>query len=98
MYKLFITLRYLRSRIISYVATVVLALMVSVLIIVTSVMGGFQREFHKKVRGTVSDVTVESRVFFGIDDAPALMEEIDKTQHVLASAPFIKTIVMISTD
>lgn len=97
MYKLFISLRYLRSRPISYVATGVLMLGVAVLLIVTSVMGGFQREFHKKVRGTLSDDTVESRVFFGIGDWPALAAEIEKEPHVLATAPFIETPIVIDT-
>jgi lipoprotein-releasing system permease protein len=96
-YKLFISLRYLRSRPISYVATGVLMLGVAVLLIVTSVMGGFQREFHKKVRGTLSDESVESRVYFGITDAAGLAAEIRKDPHVVATAPYVENIVLIDT-
>ncbi len=94
MYKRFMTLRYLRSRPISYVATFVLALGVAVLLIVTAVMGGFQREFHKKIRGTASDITVETRSFFGIEDAAALERRIGAVEHVVASAPYVENLVV----
>jgi lipoprotein-releasing system permease protein len=97
MYKLFVSLRYLRSRRVSYAAISVLALGVAVLLVVTSVMGGFQREFHKKIRGTLSDISVESGYYFGITDAPALAEEIRKEPHVLATAPYVENIVLIDT-
>ncbi|RME74531.1 MAG: hypothetical protein D6776_05080, partial [Planctomycetota bacterium] len=94
MYKRFMTLRYLRSRPISYVATFVLALGVAVLLIVTAVMGGFQREFHKKLRGTASDITVETRAFFGIEDADALDRQVRRIPHVVATAPYVENLVV----
>jgi lipoprotein-releasing system permease protein len=94
MYKRFMTLRYLRSRPISYVATFVLALGVAVLLIVTAVMGGFQREFHKKVRGTASDVSVETRSFFGIEAADAIDEQLLAFDHVVGTAPYIENLVV----
>ena len=97
MYKYFISLRYLRARPISYIATGVLVLGVAVLLIVTSVMGGFQREFHKKIRGTLSDISIESRAFFGIFDWPELAARVEQRPHVVATAPFIENIVLIDT-
>ncbi|MHC4390380.1 MAG: FtsX-like permease family protein [Planctomycetota bacterium] len=97
MYKLFLTLRYLRSRWISLIAMLVLALGVAILIVVTSVMGGFQEAFHKKVRGTLADVSVRSMQYFGVEDHEELSREIDKTPHVVASSPFIERIVLIET-
>jgi lipoprotein-releasing system permease protein len=98
MYKLFICLRYLRARTISYIAIGALGLGVATLIIVTSVMGGFQREFHKKIRGTLADISVESRIFFGIKDPETLQREIEKHPRVRASAPVIENIVLIDTE
>lgn len=97
MYKLFLSLRYLITRPVSYAAVVVLMLGVAVLLIVTSVMGGFQREFHKKIRGTISDISVDSRVYFGIYDEPALSAAIEKNPHVRATAPYVENIVLIDT-
>src|SRR5687768_7214751 len=98
MYKLFVSLRYLRARTISYIAIGALGLGVATLIIVTSVMGGFQREFHKKIRGTLSDISIESRMFFGLRNAPELQREIQRVPQVVATAPFIENIVLIDTD
>ena len=98
MYKLFLSLRYLRSRTISYIATLVLALGVAVLLIVTAVMGGFQREFHKKIRGTLSDITVESRAFFGLRDGDSLSRAIEAEPHVQGTAPYVENIVLVETS
>src|SRR3954468_24990570 len=107
MYKLFICLRYLRARTISYIAIGALGLGVATLIIVTSVMGGFQREFHKKIRGTLADVSVDSRSFFGIGrpdltagtqdrNGEGLAKEIrTSSPHIVATAPYIENIVLI---
>lgn len=97
MYKLFVSLRYLRARTISYIAIAALGFGVATLIIVTSVMGGFQREFHKKIRGTLADVSVESKAFFGIKDGEKLQREIEKVPRVVATAPYIENIVLIDT-
>ncbi|GIW71656.1 MAG: multidrug ABC transporter substrate-binding protein [Planctomycetota bacterium] len=94
MYRRFMTLRYLRSRAISYVAIFVLALGVAVLLIVTAVMGGFQREFHEKIRSTISDVSVETRGF-GLADAAALEAQLRALPHVKAAAPYLHSEVVI---
>ena len=99
MYKLFICLRYLRSRTISYIAIGALGFGVATLIIVTSVMGGFQGEFHKKIRGTLADISVESKSFFGIrDNGEPLVEKIRGLPHVVATAPYLENIVLIDND
>ncbi len=98
MYKIFISLRYLRSRLISLIATGVLALGVAVLLIVTSVMGGFQREFHRHLRGHVSDVAihdVSDRPFPA--PPPETLAELERTPHVVAVAPYLQSFVGIVT-
>lgn len=97
MYKLFISLRYLRARTISYIAIGVLALGVAILIIVTSVMSGFQREFHKKIRGSLADIAVESKQYFGIEDVETLQATIEKVPRVTATSPYIEHIVLVDS-
>lgn len=94
MYKRFMTLRYLRARLISYVATFVLALGVAVLIIVTAVMGGFHREYMKKIRAHLSDVAVDTRFFFGIKDVDKIEEQIREHPEVVATSPYIENLVV----
>jgi lipoprotein-releasing system permease protein len=97
-YVVFLSIRYLRSRIDSLLATGLLALGVAILVIVTSVMGGFQREFHRKIRGTISDVSVESTRFFGIHDGAGLMARIKAASPAVTGvAPFIENLVILDT-
>ncbi len=59
MYRLFISQRYLQSRLFSYVSVVGLALGVALLVVVNSVMGGFSVTFQDRIRGTLAHVIVE---------------------------------------
>lgn len=54
----FISLRYLRRRVISLLATFGIALGVLVLISVNSVMTGFQTQFREEMRGSLSHVLI----------------------------------------
>ncbi|MCC6464616.1 MAG: hypothetical protein IT463_04670 [Planctomycetes bacterium] len=59
----FVSLRYLRRRVISLLSVLGIAMGVWVLIVVNSVMTGFQTDFREQVRGSLSHVLVrvESR-------------------------------------
>ncbi len=59
MFKLFISQRYLQSRMFSYVSVIGLAMGVALLVVVNSVMGGFSVEFQDRIRGTLSHLVVE---------------------------------------
>ncbi len=93
----FLSLRYLFSRVDSFLAMLLLSCGVATLVIVTSVMGGFQREFHKKIRGTLSDVSVESSTFFGIYDGDPMMASIRAVDGVTGVAPFVENLVVFDT-
>jgi ABC-type lipoprotein release transport system permease subunit len=54
----FISLRYLRRRVMSILSVVGIMLGVLVLIVVNSVMTGFQQDFREQVRGSLSHVLV----------------------------------------
>ena len=67
MWKLFVALRYIRRRVTTYIAAAGVAIGVMVLVIVLSVMGGFQREFYQQLRGINSHIIVEFSDF-GLTD------------------------------
>lgn len=58
MYVFYLGLRYLRARLISYLAILGVALGVGLIIIVTSVMSGFAKDMRARIRGTTSHITV----------------------------------------
>ena len=65
-----------------------LTLGVSVLIIVLSVMNGFDRELKQRVLGMVPHATITA-ASGGIDDWRHLIETITKTPGIVAAAPFV---------
>ncbi len=90
MYKLFLTVRYLTRRLLAIVAVLALALSVTALVLAPSIMNGFQIEFHKRVRGTLSDLTVSSPQPFGLEQSPALEARLAALPNVVAVAPFLE--------
>ncbi|MCZ6690140.1 MAG: ABC transporter permease [Planctomycetota bacterium] len=96
MYTLFLSLRFLKSRIISYLAVVFTMLGVSILIIVLCIMGGFETELQDSIRSFHSHLTVESRFFHNVRESEKIMEEAAKIEGVKSSAPFLTIPVFIT--
>lgn len=90
MYKLFLTLRYLTRRPLSLVAIAALSLSVWTLVVAPSVMNGFQVEFHKRVRGTLSDVTISSDRPFSLPEDPPTVQALEAVPGVKAVAPYLE--------
>lgn len=94
-FEVFIGLRYLRARrrngfisFISLVSVIGIALGVAALIIVLSVMNGFQKEIRGRILGAVAHVEVSG--YQGrIGDWSALRGQLLHTPRVVAAAPFI---------
>jgi lipoprotein-releasing system permease protein len=97
----FIGLRYLRAKrrnhfisFISLVSMLGIALGVTALITVISVMNGFEKELRARILGMVSHATV-SGVGEGLSDWPHAIEVAKGTPHVLGAAPFVEREVML---
>jgi lipoprotein-releasing system permease protein len=90
MYKLFLTVRYLTRRPLSLVAILVLSLAIAVLVIAPSVMSGFQEEFHKRLRGAYSDVSLWSSRPFSFPEDSEIEDYLLGLPHVKAVAPYLE--------
>jgi len=95
MYKLFLALRYLRSRRVMFFPIAGVALGVMALVVVLSVMAGFDTELRKWVRGVNADLIVQGPGMFGIRNYPELVSRIEKVEHVEAAAPFVEAVALI---
>jgi len=72
-----------------------IALGVMALIVVLSVMNGFEKELRGRILGMVSHVTVSS--YDGeLQDWPALNEEVKVTPSIIGSAPYVEAEAMLS--
>lgn len=99
---LFVGLRYTRARrrngfvsFISASSMLGIAIGVTALITVLSVMNGFEKELRDRILGMVSHATVQD--FEGsLDNWPELLPELTERQDVVGAAPFIRGEIMLS--
>ena len=97
----FIGMRYTRAKrrshfisFISLTSMLGLALGVMVMILVLSVMNGFDRELRMRILGMVPHAAVQS--FKPIRDWRALADQLARHEHVQAVAPFVQSQGMLS--
>ncbi len=95
-YELLIGRRYLRSsrgnRFVSFISTISMvgvAIGVAVLIVVLSVMNGFESELRNRILSLTSHATI-SAFGAGLPDWHATAQRIENSPDVLASAPYIE--------
>lgn len=92
---LFIGLRYTRakrkSQLVSFLSAVSISGMtvgVALLLMVLSVMNGFDRELRERILGLVPQAAIFHQQ--GIDDWQRLKLQLDSNPHIIASSPFVK--------
>ncbi len=100
-FSLFLALRYLKPKrtfvsIITLISILGVTLGITVLIVVISVMTGFDQELRKKVLGFDAHVLVTNDSV--MRDWREIDAEIDKTEGVVASAPFVQGPVIVEFD
>lgn len=103
--ELFIGLRYTRAKrrnhfisFISLISMLGIALGVTALIVVISVMNGFDNELRTRILGMVSHATISSLDEGGMRDWAATQKKAEANTHVLGSAPFIEREAMLQGD
>ena len=88
MYKLFMALRYLRAHKIIYFSIAGVAIGIVVMVITSSVMGGFSRDMRDRIRGMQSDLVLTTRTpDLYLPEYEKLVDEIQSLEHVKGTAP-----------
>ncbi len=90
---LYIGLRYLLKKKLSYLAILGVALSVGVIIVVMSVFTGFHREFTAAIRGYLSDMSVRpfGGGMYGMEDWELWRRAaLEASEHVEGASPFIE--------
>ncbi len=100
--ELFIGLRYTRAKrrnhfisFISLVSILGIAVGVMALIVVISVMNGFEKELRERILGMVSHATISS-IAEGMKDWPAVIKRVQANPHVLGAAPYVEREAMLN--
>src|SRR5262245_4585322 len=93
-YRLAVALRLLRARKINLISIVGVMLGVGSIIVVMSVMDGFQKDLREMIRGTLSDVIVEFDARL-VPRAKEIREAVEKVPGVEAAALQLHTVGVI---
>ncbi len=99
---LYIAAKYLRSKrrgylsFVSGVALLGITLGVSLLILVSSVMNGFEKELKDRVLQSIPHASITGNI--SIQEMQRLRDELTKNTKVLGSSPFIETQGLISSN
>lgn len=103
-YELFIGLRYLKAKrkqtfisIITFISMAGVMVGVMALVIVLSVMAGFQEDLRAKILGTTSHILV-MKFGKGMENAGDVINKIKAVPHVVAASPFIYNQVMLTSE
>ncbi|HEX4144000.1 MAG TPA: FtsX-like permease family protein [Pirellulales bacterium] len=98
MYKYVLCWRYLRTRYIALASIISVTLGVATMIVVNSVMAGFNREMQQRIHGILSDIVFESRSLSGFQDPQYHMDEIRRVagDDVIGMTPTIIVPGMLS--
>ncbi|MDH4101567.1 MAG: ABC transporter permease, partial [Nitrospirota bacterium] len=103
-YEVFIGLRYLRARrkegfisLITFISMAGVALGVTALIVVISVMAGFEEDLRNKIIGTSAHITVLKHGGEPVRDYRDVTTEISGVKGVVAATPFIMSQVMVTS-
>lgn len=78
MYRLFLCIRYLRSKVLPLFAMVGVALCVFMMLVAVSVMTGFQHKIEQAAKGLFGDIVIEAAGERGIGYYDELVAEIEK--------------------
>jgi lipoprotein-releasing system permease protein len=104
-YEWFIGLRYLKAKrkqtfvsIITVISIVGVALGVMALIIVLSVMSGFENTLKEKILGTYAHIVLMKADQEGVDNYEDAATKVESVKGVLSASPFIFSQVMLSTE
>ncbi|TKJ37570.1 lipoprotein-releasing system transmembrane subunit LolC [candidate division LCP-89 bacterium B3_LCP] len=104
-YELFIATRYLKSKrrtgfisLISYLSIAGVAIGVAALIIVLSVMNGFETEVRNRIIGADAHIRLGTHHEEGIVDVESIMDKIRDIDHITGISPYIMDKGLIRID
>jgi ABC-type lipoprotein release transport system permease subunit len=92
LYRFILAFRYLRARKITYFSILGVAVGVTALIVVLSVMEGFQRDFKGRIRGMLSDILFRYR---GKETLEEDLRKIETVPHVTGAAPRLRGMALV---
>ncbi|NIA06787.1 MAG: FtsX-like permease family protein [Actinobacteria bacterium] len=97
-YEFFLICRYLRKKRLAIFSIVAVALSVAMLIVVTSVMGGFVRQYRQACHGFYGDIIVRADSLMGFPYYEDLIAQAEQLPDVKVATPVIKQFSLLRID
>ncbi|MHC4917101.1 MAG: ABC transporter permease [Planctomycetota bacterium] len=98
MYPVFLALRYARSRAVTYLALLTVALSVASFVVIMSVLGGFRHEVEKIIQETGAPLEIYCSAASGIPDAGKLATKVSGIPRVRGASPYLESMSLIRTS
>ncbi|MBI5865706.1 MAG: hypothetical protein HZB38_14595, partial [Planctomycetes bacterium] len=95
MYKLFLTIRYLRKRRIAYFAVAAVTLCVAMVLVVMSVMGGWLDQVKNRARGLLGDVVIDNGAQAGFPLYQEFIDQIAAWPEIEKATPVVYTVGLV---
>ena len=89
-YELFLARRYLRKRRLAFFSIAAVALSVAMLIVVSSVMGGFAEQFRTAYHGFYGDIIVRTDSLMGFPYYDEFISRAQELDGIQAATPIVK--------
>jgi lipoprotein-releasing system permease protein len=98
MYKLLLSLRYLRTRWIALASIISVTLGVATLIVVNSVMGGFATEMRSRVKGVLADIMIKAGGLAGFPNSSVHIDRVIEVagDQIDAVSPVIESFGLLT--
>ena len=97
-YEFFLTCRYLRKKRLAIFSIVAVALSVAMLIVVTSVTGGFVKQYRQACHGFYGDIIVRADSLMGFPYYEDLIAQAQQLPDVEVATPVIKQFSLLRID
>jgi lipoprotein-releasing system permease protein len=97
-YKLFLTLRYLREGQIAYSAVGAVTLCVALVLVQRAVMGGWLDQVKQRARGLLGDVILDNRLYAGFPLYDEFIEQIRTWPEIVQATPILYNYGLIQIE
>jgi ABC-type lipoprotein release transport system permease subunit len=98
LYPIFLALRYARSRAVTYLALLTVAVSVASFVVVMGVLGGFRHKVEKIIQETGAPLEIYCGATYGIWRADHWANRVATVKGVRGTSPYIQTMTLIRTE
>jgi lipoprotein-releasing system permease protein len=98
LYPIFLALRYARSRVVTYLALLTVAISVASFVVVMGVLGGFRHRVEKIIQETGAPLEIYCGAVYGIFQPDRIARRVMTVNGVRGASPYVQTMALIRTD